>query len=124
MTRSLSPWLALAVLMTPLPVRAQTNDAGLAHLVPDLRPTGSTLPSAGDPGSPRAAHFALGNPTFGGSQGASRPDVPAIRAVEAFGDRLRTQFANFPLGSSTGGFTYSFNEQSGIYTRNTESFGP
>jgi hypothetical protein len=124
MKRSLSPWLALAVLMTPLPVRAQTNDAGLAHLVPDLLLTGITLPGAGDPGSPHAGHFTLGNPTFGGSQGASRPDVPAIRAVEAFGDRLRTQFANFPLGSSTGGFTYSFNEQSGIYTRNTESFGP
>ena len=83
-----------------------------------------TLPGAWDPGSPHAGHFTLGNPTFGGSQGASRPDIPAIRAVEAFGDRLTTQFANFPLGSSTGGFTYSLNEQSGLYTRNTESFGP
>ena len=36
MKRSLSPWLALAVLMTPLPLRAQANDKGLAHLVPDL----------------------------------------------------------------------------------------
>jgi hypothetical protein len=124
MKRSLSRWLALAVLMTPLPLRAQTNGEGLAHLVPDLLLTGITLPGAGDPGSPHAGHFTLGNPTFGGSQGGSRPDVPAIRAVEAFGDRLRTQFANFPLGSSTGGFTFNFNEQSGIYTRNTESFGP
>src|SRR5688572_15114330 len=124
MKRSLSSWLAVAVLMTPLSLRAQTNDKGLAHLVPDLILEGITLPGAGDPGSPHAGHFTLGNPTFGGSQGASRPDIPAIRAVEAFGDRLTTQFANFPLGSSTGGFTYNFNEQSGIYTRNTESFGP
>jgi hypothetical protein len=110
--------------MTPLPLRAQTNDDALAHLVPELILRGITLPAAGAPGAPHAGHFTLGNPTFGGSQGLSQPDVPAIRAVEAFGDRLRTQFANFPLGSSTGGFTYSFNEQSGLYTRNTESFGP
>jgi hypothetical protein len=125
MKKSLSPWLALAVLMmTPLPLRAQANDERLAHLVPELLLRGITLPGAGDPGSPHAGHFTLGNPTFGGSQGLSQPDVPAIRAVEAFGDRLKTQFANFPLGSSTGGFTYSFNEQSGLYTRNTQSFGP
>lgn len=124
MRKSLSPWLAIAVLMTPLTLQAQAHSEGLSQLVPTLILSGITLPGAGDPGSPHAGHFTLGNPTFGGSQGASQPDVSAIRAVEAFGDRLRTQFANFPLGSSTGGFTYSFNEQSGLYTRNTQSFGP
>jgi hypothetical protein len=124
MRKSFSPWLAIAVLMTPLTLQAQAHSEGLSQLVPTLILSGITLPGAGDPGSPHAGHFTLGNPTFGGSQGASQPDIPAIRAVEAFGDRLRTQFANFPLGSSTGGFTYSFNEQSGLYTRNTTSFGP
>lgn len=123
MKRSLSPWLAVAVLMTPLPLQAQ-GSGDLAHLVPDLILREIVLPPAGAPGVPHSGHFTLGNPTFGNSQANSKADVPAIRAVEAFGDRLRTQFANFPLGSSTGGFTYSFNEQSGIYTRNTESFGP
>jgi len=124
MKRLLSPWVALAVLMTPLSLQAQADGHGLAHLVPNLILTEIVLPGASDPGSPHAGHFTLGNPTFGGSQGASQADIPAIRAVEAFSDRLTTQLANFPLGSSTGGFTYSFDEQSGLYTRNTTSFGP
>ena len=123
MRRLLSPWVALAVLMTPLPLHAQAS-GDLAHLVPNLILREIVLPPAGAPGVPHSGHFTLGNPTHGGSQQNSKADRPAIQAVEAFGDRLRAQFANFPLGSSTGGFTYSFNEQSGIYTRNTESFGP
>jgi hypothetical protein len=123
MRRSFSPWLAIAVLMTPLTLQAQTHE-GLAHLVPDLILTGISLPGASDPGRPHAGHFTLGAPTTGGSQAASVADAGAIGAVEAFSDRLTTQLANFPLGSSTGGFTYSFDEQSGLYTRNTTSFGP
>ena len=84
--------------MTPLPLRAQANEQGLAQLVPNLILTEIILPEAGAPGNPHAGHFTLGNPTFGGSQAGSQPDGPAIRAVEAFGDRLRAQFANFPLG--------------------------
>ena len=124
MTRSISSWIPIAVLMTPLVVQAQANGNGLAQLVPNLILSDIVLPAAADPGAPHAGHFTLGNPTFGNSQAGSRPDAGAIRAVEAFSDRLRAQFANFPLGSSTGGFTYSFNEQSGLYTRNTQSFGP
>jgi hypothetical protein len=124
MRRSLYLWLAIVVLMTPPPVAAQSTADGLANLVPELILRGITLPPAGDPGRSHAGHFTLGNPTFNGSQANSQTDAGAIGAVEAFGDRLKAQFANFPLGSSTGGFTYSFNEQSGIYTRNTQSFGP
>jgi hypothetical protein len=120
MTRSLCSWLVLAAVVFPTPLHAQE----LATLVPDLILRGITLPGAGDPGSPHAGHFTLGNPTFGGSQMASQADTDTIRAVATFGDRLTAQFANFPLGSSTGGFTYTFNEQSGLYTRNTQSFGP
>jgi hypothetical protein len=124
MRSSVRSWLSIVVLMIPMQLNAQTNGPGLSDLVPELILRGITLPGAENPGAPHSGHFTLGNPTFGGSQGASRPDVGAIRAVEAFGDRLRAQFANFPLGSSTGGFTYSFNDASGIYTRNTQSFGP
>ncbi len=124
MRRSLCSWLTIVVLMTPLPLAAQSTADGLANLVPDLILKGITVPPAGDPGRSHAGHFTLGEPTFNGSQAGSNSDAGAIGAVEAFGDRLKAQFANFPLGSSTGGFTYSFNEQSGIYTRNTQSFGP
>ena len=85
--------------------RASAQDEAIANLVPDLILRGVTLPGAGDPGTPHAGHFTLGNPTFGGSQAASRADAATIEAVEAFNDRLRSQFANFPLGSSSGGFT-------------------
>jgi Putative MetA-pathway of phenol degradation len=115
--------IAIAVLLFPLPLAAQSTE-GLANLVPNLILRGIRLPGGDLPGTPHAGHFTLGDPTFGGSQAGSIPDPGAIGAVVSFGDRLRTQFANVPLGSSTGGFTYSFNEQSGIYTRNTESFGP
>ncbi len=51
-------------------------------------------------------------------------DAATVRAVAAFSESFRSQFAIFPLGSSTGGFTFTFDERSGVYTRNTESFGP
>ncbi len=124
MRRSLCWWLAIAGLCLPAPANGQSSGGGLAHVIPELILRGITLPGAADPGRPHAGHFTLGNPTFGGSQAASRADAPAIRAVEAFGERLRAQFANFPLGSSTGGFTFSFDEASGIYTRSSTSFGP
>ena len=122
MKRVLPWWLMGAALLVPSPLHAQSD--GLANLVSDLILKGITLPGADNPGRPHAGHFTLGNPTFGGSQGLSQPDVASIAAVEAFADRLRSQFANFPLGSSTGGFTFSFDAPSGVYTRNTESFGP
>lgn len=109
--------------LVPAAASAQSSD-GLAHLLPDLILNGITLPEAGAPGNPHAGHFTLGNPTHGGSQVGSIPDVSAIGAVEAFNDRLRGQFANFPLGSSSAGFTYTYNEQLGTYTRRSPSFGP
>lgn len=123
MKPSLGLWLPI-VLLVPFPAHAQSAAGGLAQLVPDLILRGISLPGADDPGRPHAGHFTLGDPTRDGSQPGSIPDAATIGAVVAFGDRLRAQFANFPLGSSTGGFTYSFDEASGIYTRNRSSFGP
>jgi Putative MetA-pathway of phenol degradation len=113
------------IIATLVPVAAAAqSDEGIANLLPDLILRGITLPEAGAPGNPHAGHFTLGNPTYGGSQAGSIPNAAAIGAVEAFNDRLRGQFANFPLGSSAGGFTYTYDEQLGTYTRRTASFGP
>jgi hypothetical protein len=112
--------VVLAVLLMPRVSSAQTPSS----LIPDLILKGITLPGADAPGSPHAGHFTLGDPTFGGSQAGSRSDVEAIQAVANFNDSLRSQLTNFPLGSSTGGFTYTFNEASGTYARSTASFGP
>jgi hypothetical protein len=109
--------------LIPVAAAAQSSE-GISRLLPDLILGGITLPEAGAPGNPHAGHFTLGNPTFGGSQAASIPDVSAIGAVEAFNDRLKSQFANFPLGSSSGGFTYTYDERLGTYSRRSPSFGP
>lgn len=37
---------------------------------------------------------------------------------------ISTQLATFPLGSSSPGFTYTFDPALGVYERSTESFGP
>ncbi len=111
-------------LAAPLPALGQAAPASLSQLVPDLILKGITLPGAGDPGTPHAGHFTLGNPTFGGSQAASRPDLAAIAAVEAFNDRLKGQLATFPLGSSSGGFTFVFDSALGASRPRSRSFGP
>jgi hypothetical protein len=123
MKRSLA-WLTVACLAIPTSANAQATPQGLADLVSDLFLRGITLPGADNPGRPHAGHFTLGNPEAGGSQGGSVADEGTIRAIEAFSDRLTSQFAIFPLGSSSGGFTYSLDPAAGIYTRSSTSFGP
>jgi hypothetical protein len=128
MIRCFRALLCLAILlMTAAAGRAQTSETGgLSNLLPDLILRGITLPGGADPGSPHAGHFTLLDPRRG-SQAASitSPEgTAAAGAVLAFNDRLRSQLANFPLGSSAGGFTYTYDPQLGTYTRRTDSFGP
>ncbi len=111
---------ALLILSSPVVAHGQ----GLADLVPDLILNGITLPGGAAPGNPHAGHFTLGNPTTGGSQPASRVDFATILAVENFNGSFIRQLANVPLGSSTGGFTFTFDEKTGTYTRGSNSFGP
>ena len=112
--------VALVILCSP----AVANGQGLADLVPDLILNGITLPGGAAPGNPHAGHFTLGNPTIGGSQPASRVDSATILAVENFNGSFIRQLTNVPLGSSTGGFTFTFDEKTGTYTRGSNSFGP
>lgn len=121
------PWMyagrlaAVLLLACAAPRPAAAQD--LAFLVPDLILL-DIRTEGGNPGSPHAGHFTLGNPTSGGSQAGSRADLASIAAVEAFGERMKGQFANFPLGSSTGGFTYTYDPVTRIYSRGSGSFGP
>lgn len=41
-----------------------------------------------------------------------------------FNQQLLSQLATVPLGSSSGGFSYSFDTGAGTFTRTTQSFGP
>ncbi len=112
----------LVLLMIPRPCEAQ-----LSNQVPRLILEGITTAGGSDPGTPHSGHFTLEDPTFGGSQGASQIGAvgqQAVLAVVTFNDRMRSQLANFPLGSSSGGFTYTFDPSSGAYARSSSSFGP
>jgi Putative MetA-pathway of phenol degradation len=108
--------------LTPLGVCAQ--DIPLAQLLPDLilgeivlqSPPLSEPLFGFPPGFSHQAHFSpieandLANPVVG--------------IVQSFNSQMATQFATFPLGSSTGGFTYVFDESVGTFRRGSRSFGP
>jgi hypothetical protein len=117
--------LLVAVLLCLIPRAASAQtEPKLGGLVSGLIFEGITLPGGADPGRPHAGHFSLLNPTFGGSQSNSKVSQDAIRAVGAFNDRFRSQLVNFPLGSSSGGFTFTRDATLGVYTRRSNSFGP
>src|SRR6185436_14615663 len=49
---------------------------------------------------------------------------PVVGIVESFNSQMATQFSTFPLGSSSGGMTYVFDESVGTFRRGSMSFGP
>src|SRR5687768_16131853 len=49
---------------------------------------------------------------------------PAVGIVQSFNKLMAVQFSTFPLGSSTGGFTYTFDTTLGTFRRASGSFGP
>lgn len=49
-------------------------------------------------------------------------DVTAL--VNQIAEQIGSQVANFPLGSSSGGFTYNYDAALGTFSRSTSTFGP
>lgn len=50
---------------------------------------------------------------------------PGAQAIMGSINRsIASQIATFPLGSSSGGFAYTFDPELGVFSRSTESFGP
>ena len=49
---------------------------------------------------------------------------PVVGIVQGFNTQMATQFSTFPLGSSSGGMTYVFDEAVGTFRRGSSSFGP
>jgi hypothetical protein len=49
---------------------------------------------------------------------------PVVGIVQGFNTQIATQFATFPLGSSSGGLTYEFDPTVGTLRRGSSSFGP
>lgn len=49
---------------------------------------------------------------------------PQFQAVGELNQQIANQLSTFPLASSAGGFTYTFDPNLGVFSRATDSFGP
>jgi len=106
-----------------LPVSAQTP-SGVAGLLPNLILNGIRL-DAGTP-VPHDAHFTPLNELYEGTDPRSGAafKLDAAEVVLNFNRLLATQFASFPIGSSSGAFSFQIDESTGLPVRRTRSFGP
>ena len=112
------PFILITSLATP--AGAQTVDDSLADLLARMILSEITLTGTIGVRNPRAnPHIAHFSPIE-----ADELTNPAVEIVQAFNTQLATQFATYPLGTSTRGFTYTLNESLGTFTRSSGSFGP
>src|SRR5438128_2475238 len=119
--------VSAAIFSLPLAPRfARAQDLPLAQVLPDLilreivlqsPPAPAGIPGLGVPqGFSHEAHFS--------PLGSNKLNNPVVGIVQSFNTQMATQFSTFPLGSSTGGLTYVFDESVGTFKRASMSFGP
>jgi len=97
------------------PARAYAQETKLVGLMEDLF-LSSVVLSKTQAGGGVIAH----QPVF-----ANDPLVtPVTGLIQDISQQIGSQLANVPLGSSSGGFTYKYDNSLGTFTRTTQSFGP
>jgi hypothetical protein len=110
--RSIRFVLAVVLTLAASQARAQEAPSGLAGLL--LRffsPSNPVvLQKFVDPSFSHDAHF------------LSQPN--ATSTLSQINRAIASQVSTFPLGSSSAGFTYTFDSSLGVYNRTTQSFGP
>jgi hypothetical protein len=108
------PWARAAaggVLAVLLLLAAPAGAADLADLIPTLFDREIFLKPPGPGQFDHSTHF--------------RDEGDRLRAAGgAINQALVTQLSTFPIASPSGGFTYSYDESVGTFTRSSESFGP
>src|SRR2546430_11523549 len=110
--------IGLAILgLAAAAVSARAQDLPLAQVLPDLVLRDIVL-QRGLVGPPHQAHFSPLNPL------GNELNNPVVGIVQSFNTQMATQFSTFPLGSSSGGMTYVFDESVGTFRRGSASFGP
>jgi hypothetical protein len=94
------------------PARAQSSEGLAGLLLRFFSPTNPVRlsPNLANPAQSHDAHFV--------SQGNATATLRQINAG------IAAQLSTFPIGSSSGGFTFTFDETLGVYNRTTQSFGP
>src|SRR5262245_27021274 len=106
---SLRAGLALVALLAPTVSRAQ--DTPLSSILPDLLGNTITLLPSNLPDQPNhVAHF--------------RPGADQLLVPTQVNQALLTLLSTYPLGSPSGGFTYTFDPALGTLMRSSASFGP
>ena len=96
------PRLAIAQAEPPLP---------LSQILPNLFGNTIVLAPRSTPEVPsHSAHF--------------KPSAEQLQTPEQFNQQIVTLLSTFPFGSSSGGFTYTFDPALGTFSRSSESFGP
>jgi hypothetical protein len=103
--------LALLVLLLAAPHASADDTDGLAGLL--LRffaPSNPVILRAAAEPFNHAAHF------------GSQPNAQAT--LTELNRGIASQLSTFPLGSSSAGFTYTFDPALGVFNRSTETFGP
>lgn len=108
MTRARAFLLTTSVVLL-VPALAQAQNAPLASLLPDLLQFDIHLaPPATGPS--HEAHFI--------------PTSDQLQAPDLFNQQIVAQLATIPIGSPSGGFSFTFDPTLGTFERATNSFGP
>jgi hypothetical protein len=111
MPRNPRPFPAAVALAAWLALPASPAAAQLVDLIPNLFGTEVRLAANPDPTRDHSAHFI--------------DEQRALRATGlALNESILSQLSAFPVASSAGGFTYTFDAELGTFTRSTDSFGP
>lgn len=110
-------------LLIPASLSAQSGNVPLSQLLPNLVLNGIQL--AVDPRNiNHNAHFTPGQDKFGTNELNQGLRSSAEETVNNFNSLFMSQLATFPLGSSSGGFTYNFDPSLNTWSRSSSSFGP
>jgi hypothetical protein len=97
----------VATVLLPASVGAQT----VSEVVPSLLTRSTVINAQGSlPGIGHTAHF--------------YPDFDQLITPTIINQSIVGQLPTFPIGSSSGSLTYSFDAALGTFTRSSESFGP
>ena len=103
--------LTLCCLLLAAPGSAAAQDAPLAQILTDFFRTSVTMSSGGTvAGNPHDVHFLPG----------LAQNIAPFELQKA----IVTQLATFPLGTSSGGFTYTLDPATGAIAPASRSFGP
>jgi hypothetical protein len=112
--------LALVLVLAHAPrafAQTQTeSEPDLSALLPELILREIRLPTPTQPGFSHSAHF---SPFV-----VADIENPAVAIVDSFNKLMVVQLSTFPMGSSSGGFSYAFDPTLGTLRRSSSSFGP